>query len=202
MLARTVQRLAGDALTPAARAQRRRDALGREGRLAEDVVTLVEACARIWEDLAAKELPQDLTLAELRHLTDLLDDRELVVDGDRRPAPLTVSIAVAEPEHLGVVRALVPGGLDASSCDAYRYAVLQPRSGAPEPFLVALHRGDPVGSPWREADVVAVVLLAPTFLRYEQEMGAVNPLAVQALEDVVRADLAAVLETRDALGEA
>jgi hypothetical protein len=205
VLGRAAHRLSVDALTPGGREQRRRAALGREGRLAEDVLTLVEACGRIWEQLAAKGLPEDLTLTELRHLASLLDDRGPDA-GPRRDLPLAASIAVTEPGHLDVVRSLVPGGLGADSCDAYRYAALRPRSGPPEPFLVALSGVDPdrrpgIG-PGTGAEAVAVVLLAPTFLSYEQEMGAVNPLAVQALEDVVRSDLAAVLATRAALEQA
>lgn len=215
LLARAAQRLSPDAFSPAVREQRRRAALGREGRIAEDVVSLVEACGPVWEALAEKGLPQDLTLRQLRHLEHLLDD---LGPGERPRSrrALTVSLAVTEPGHVDVVRALVPGGGEALACDAYRYVVLRPPLGAAEPFLVALDRGvasdglgDGMGDGMGHAlgdglgdGVVAVVLLAPTFLRYEQEMGTVNPLAVQALEAVTRADLDAVLETRRALDEA
>ena len=93
---------------------------------------------------------------------------------------------------------MIPGELHPEVFNAYRYATLTPGSfGAPEPFIMALSDDESGVN-----EVVAAMLVASTFLRHEQEFGALEAADIRPLESMLQVDLEAVRETHRLLGEA
>ena len=180
-----------------ARERRRlhRHAIGAEGRIAEDVVKAVHVSEPIWSILAERGLPEDASTRELADIQRFLAGRR-TRPGDPIPH---VSIRTArDPLRLSVVRSVVPGAVDLDPIDGYRFATLtDPSIRFVEPFLVLLHE-----LPRGDNDVVASLHLGATFLRYEQQLGLVDPERVQTLATVVEEDLADIEKTHRALLEA
>jgi hypothetical protein len=79
---------------------------------------------------------------------------------------------------------------DEDRVDAYRYATLRTRAGPVEPFVIALRTRDA-----QHNDVVATMLVAATFLRHEEDLGAFTGADLEPLEDVLAKDLAGIAET-------
>lgn len=195
-LRRAAMRLTGDAPTPQQREQARRRELGVEGRLAEDVVRLVQECDAIWTMLAEQDLPEDLTLREFSTISQYVLGRPV---RPRGPRPLVdVSLAFDDPRNVLTLRRIIPSATPMPQITAYRYATLRSVTyGAIEPFIVGL-RSKPTG----ERDVVATMLVAATFLRHERQFGIFSTDDLEQLEVTVRLDLLETIRTRQLLGEA
>jgi hypothetical protein len=189
LLGKAAMRLSRESLTPAQREQVRRHDLGPEGRIAEDVVRLVDACVPIWSLLAEKGLPEDLTVRELNAIWECLLGR--TPGGWVEPNAVDVSLKFTRsPLHVTALRRVVPGMSDEDRVDAYRYATLRTRAGPVEPFVIALRTRDA-----QHNDVVATMLVAATFLRHEEDLGAFTGADLEPLEDVLAKDLAGIAET-------
>lgn len=177
------------------RYRQRRQAIGPEGRLAEDVVRAVRACQPIWELLQEKGISEDLSLGELDSIHEGLLGRS-VRTGD---AILDVSIKLAgDAFRARSVRAAIPAAADVEEFDAYRYATLtELQSGRVEPFIVALQTNSQLTN-----DVVSTMFVDSSFLRYEQEFGVIDTEAVALLSMIVLADLVDLRRTEAALRRA
>jgi hypothetical protein len=189
-LGKAAMRITRSALTPAQRQQLRRHEIGTEGRIAEDVVRVVDGCEPVWSLIASMGLPEDLTISELNEIWECLLGRR--PRGWSESNVLDVSLKFrGNPLHVAALSRVIPGTWPDVAFDAYRYATLTtPGTGAVEPFVLALKELDPPRN-----QVVATMLVAPTFLRHEEEIGVIDPADLEPLQDILGRDLAAVAET-------
>ena len=196
LIGKAALRLSGVALSPAEREQLRRHELGVEGRIAEDAVNAVQESVPVWAMLADKGMFEDLTKAELERIGEDLLGRP--VSGWEDVARIDVSVKFTDTSHIALLRRVIPGELHPEVFNAYRYATLTPGSfGPPEPFIMALSDDESGVN-----EVVAAMLVASTFLRHEQEFGALDAADIRPLESMLQADLEAVRETHRLLREA
>ncbi len=200
MLGKAALRLGREALTAGERERLRRRDLGVEGRVAEDVTRVVTACQPVWSLLAAKGLPQDLSVRELNTLWECLLGRR--TQGWAETSVVDVSILFTRsPLHVTALRRVIPGTDAPDAFDAYRYATLRTAdTHEVEPFVIAVQRRDPRDP--GDNDIAATMLVAPTFLRHEEELGVFSASDLGPLEDILTGDLAAVHETRAQLLDA
>lgn len=196
LIRKAAMRLSGDALTPDDLELLRRKDIGVQGRVSEDVIRAVSASEPIWALLAEKGLPEDLTVAEL-------DDISYALRGgpqgpDSMGSLVSASMRFTDPRNLAALRQIIPGGLEPYEVTGYRYACLiAPDFGSPEPFVVALGSHEPGRN-----SVTATMLVAATFLRYEQEFGVLSEDAAERLEVMIRLDLQEIIRTHRLLLEA
>lgn len=197
LLGKAALRLSREALTAAERARLRRADLGPCGRVAEDVVRVVVACGPIWDLLATKGLPEDLSVSELNAIWECLLGREPRGWGEANVLDVSIKFT-GSPLHIAALRRVIPGTTPQDAFDAYRYATLRTVDTHDiEPFLVALRERK-----GRDDDIVATMLVAPTFLRHEEELGVFDAEDLGPVEDVLVQDLAAVADTRAQLSAA
>jgi hypothetical protein len=196
LIRKAAMRLAGEALSPQDLELLRRRDLGVQGRVAEDVLRAVTESEPIWTLLVEKGLPEDLTISELNAISYSL--RGGRPDPASRGYPVSVSMLFTDPRNLLSLRQIIPGGLEPHQVTGYRYACLRaPDFGSPEPFVVALR-----SSRQGINSVSATMLVAATFLRYEQEFGALSEDAAERLEVMVRLDLQEIIRTHRLLLQA
>lgn len=196
LIRKAAMRIAGEALTPDDLELLRRRDIGVQGRVSEDVVRAVSESEPIWALLAEKGLPEDLTVEELDDISDAL--RGGAGEADSRMNPVSASMLFTDPRNVSTLRRIIPGGLEPYEVTGYRYACLTaPDFGSPEPFVVALRNYQP-----GKNSVTATMLVAATFLRYEQEFGVVSDDAAERLEVMVRLDLQEIVRTHRLLLEA
>jgi hypothetical protein len=196
LLGNAALRLSGVALSPAEREQLRRHELGVEGRIAEDAVNTVSASVPIWALLAEKSIFEDLTVTELNRIGEDLLGRP--VEGLEDVARIDVSVKFTDADHIVLLRRVIPGELHPEVFNAYRYATLTANNvSAPEPFIMAL---SDVGSGVN--DVVAAMLVDATFVRHEQDFGALEARDIRPLESMLQSDLDAIRETHRLLRDA
>ncbi len=196
LLGKAALRLSGVAPSPAEREQLRRHELGVEGRIAEDAVEAVLASVPVWAMLAEKGIFEDLTVTELNRIGEDLLGRP--VEGLEDVARIDVSVKFTDRSHIALLHRVIPGELHPEVFNAYRYATLTPGSvAAPEPFIMALSDDESGVN-----EVVAAMLVESTFLRHEQEFGALETADIRPLEAMLQDDLIAVRETHRLLPEA
>ena len=194
---RTVaRRLWGQALRPGEDERPRRHSIGAEGRAAEDVIRAVTESEPIWSLLAEKDLPADLTLRELDAISAAL--RGTSADQTSTDTVVSASLMFADPARMVMLQQVLPSELLPLEITGYRYATLTRRGDrACEPFIVALYSPAPGVN-----TVAASMLVAATFLRYEQELGVLSADAIGRLEILVGMDLTEIVRTRQLLLEA
>jgi hypothetical protein len=196
VLRKIAMRITGTAPTARELELVRRSAIGGEGRVAEDVLRAVAESEPIWPMLAQKDLPEDLTIRELGRISTAL--RCAPMGTSDTDAVVSASLMFTDRTHLLMLRRHIPGDLLPQETTGYRYVTLLARGGhMPEPFVVVLRR-EPSG----DNIVVATILVAATFLRYEQELGLLGEDAVERLETIVRTDLQEIVRTRQLLRDA
>lgn len=197
ILGKAALRLSREALTPAERERLRRRDLGAAGRVAEDVTRLVAACQPVWSLLAAKGLPEDLSVRDLNALWESLLGRRM--QGWAESSIVDVSILFTRsPLHVAALARVIPGTDGVDSFDAYRYATLRTADTHDvEPFVIAVRARDGAHN-----EIVATMLVAPTFLRHEEELGVFSAEDLGPLEDILTRDIAAVAETHAQLLDA
>lgn len=172
----------------------RRHQIGVEGRVADDVARAVRMCEPVWDLLAEKGLPEDISRTELAEVRDALIGR---------PSPTTtpphVSLRFHDDEvNLAAVRNLIPAMAAAADVDGYRYATWTDLdTGTVEPFVIALSQRR-IGV----HAVVATMFVGATFLRYEQELGAIRRDQLDRFARAVEADLKLIGSTHTALLDA
>lgn len=149
----------------------------------------VQGSVPVWALLADRGMFEDLTKAELDRTAEDLLGRPL--SGWEDVARIDVSVKFTKPAHIALLRRVIPGELHPEVFNAYRYATLTPGGlDAPEPFIMALSDDNSGVN-----DVIAAMLVAPTFLRHEQEFGALTAADMRPLERMLHSDLGAVRET-------
>jgi hypothetical protein len=195
LLGKASMRLSHQAPAADERERVRRDRLRIEGRIAEDVARAVHASEPIWELLVQKDLPEDLSVRELKEIRDWLLGRR---DQQTR-AVASVSIRFTDdPERVAALAAAFPGDFDTHQVTAYRYAtVVSEADGVEEPFIVALRAKDDGNN-----DVLATMLVADVFLRHEQEFGVLDQQKLETLATVIALDQRAIADTHRALAGA
>ena len=172
----------------------RRHQIGVEGRLAEDIARAVDICVPVWDLLAEKALFADISRPELVHIREALVGR--TSDSDPQPQ---VSLRFHDDEvNVAAVRNLIPAIASPHRVDGYRYATWEALdTGVVEPFLVALNqRATGIHT------VVATMFVGATFLRYEQQLGAIRRRQLDRLALAVSADIRLIVATRTALVDA
>ena len=190
------RRLKGHAPRPCDEERPRRHSIGAEGRAAEDVIRAVTESEPIWSLLAEKDLPADLTLRELDAISAAL--RGSPGGQSATDTVVSASLMFADPARLVMLQQIIPSDLLPLEITGYRYATLTRRGHrACEPFIVALHSHAPGIN-----KVAASMLVAATFLRYEQELGVLSADAIGRLEILVGKDLREIVRTRQLLLEA
>lgn len=195
LVRKAAMRLAGEALTPDDLEVLRRRDIGVQGRVAEDVTRAVFASDPIWALLAEKGLPEDLTVTELDAISYALRGGP---SAEGKRDPVSASMLFTDERNVSMLRRIIPGGLEPYEVTGYRYACLTaPDFGNPEPFVVALQSLEPGRN-----SVTATMLVAATFLRYEQEFGVLSEDAAERLEVMVRLDLQEIIRTHRLLLEA
>jgi hypothetical protein len=196
LLGKAAMKLTGEAPTAEDLELLRRQDIGVEGRIAEDVTRIVLASEPIWTMLAEKDLPEDLTVQELDEITECLRGRP--PESATGEPPVRVSLKFADPESVLAIRDAIPGELSSDDVNAYRYALLSGLGpAAPEPFIVALF-SQRTGS----NQVTASMLVAATFLRHEEEFGVVSAPDLDHVHVAVLADLHETIRTERLLHEA
>jgi hypothetical protein len=196
LIRKAAMRLAGDALTPEDLELLRRRDIGVQGRVAEDVLRAVSESEPVWALLAEKGLPEDLTVAELDAISHALRGGPIGPPGSGNP--VSVSMLFTDPRNVSALRQIIPGDLEPHEVTGYRYACLSaPDFRTPEPFVVALRSSQPGRN-----SVTATMLVAATFLRYEQEFGVLSADAAERLEVMVRLDLQEIIRTHRLLLQA
>lgn len=200
VLRKAALRLGREALSPAERERLRRRELGAGGRVAEDVTRVVIACQPVWSLLATNGLPQDLSVRGLNAISECLLGRS--TQGWAESSVVDVSILFSRsPLHVAALARVIPGTDSANAFDSYRYATLRTAdTHEVEPFVVAVRQRHP-GAPGDD-EIVATMLVAPTFLRHEEELGVFSAEDLGPLEDILAKDLAAVAETHVQLRDA
>ncbi len=189
---RAALKLAHQAPDRVERERVRRHRIGLEGRVAEDVVRAVTRSESVWDLVAEQGLPEDISRDELAGI------RASVLGRSTGTSPaLGVSLRFQSDEvSLAAVRNLIPG-LAPHAVDSYRYATwTEADTGVVEPFVVALRE--------REIsvhEVVATMFVGATFLRYEQELGAIRGRQLDRFARAVEADLELIASARTALLE-
>lgn len=192
---RAVLHLQHQAPRPQEREWLRRHTMGPEGRLEEDVIRVVAASQPVWDLIAEHGLPEDVNVRELDDIAAFIVGRR--PQTDRRLPQVSLRMA-GDPLRLAVVRSFVPGDLAPEEADAYRYATwADNRLAVTEPFLVLL-RGRRSGG----NEVVTCLHLGATFLRYEEELGALAADQLPTLAALVEADFDEVAKTHRALRDA
>jgi hypothetical protein len=193
---RTVaKRLTGQSFR-ASEEESRRQSIGAEGRAAQDVIRAVAESEPIWSLLAEKDLPADLTLRELDAIGAAL--RGSPAGQSATDTVVSASLMFADPARMIMLQQIIPSDPLPREITGYRYATLSRRGHrACEPFVVALHSYAPGVN-----TVVASMLVAATFLRYEQELGVLSADAVGRLEILVGMDLKEIVRTRQLLLDA
>lgn len=190
------RRLRGHALRPCDEERPRRHSIGAEGRAAEDVIRAVSESEPIWSLLAEKDLPADLTLPELDAISAAL--RGCPGGQTSTDTVVSASLMFADPARMVMLQQIIPSDLLPLEITGYRYATLTRRGHrACEPFIVALRSHAPGVN-----TVAASMLVAATFLRYEQELGVLSADAIGRLEILVGMDLMEIVRTRRLLLEA
>jgi hypothetical protein len=191
-LGRASLRLSHQAPDAEERERVRRHGLRIEGRIAEDVARAVHASQPIWELLAQKGLPEDLSVRELTDIRIWLLARIVPHATDVTSASIRFN---RNPPRVAALAATFPGDFAASEVTAYRYATVTSQAdGTEEPFIVALHElAD------GRNEVVATMLVAAVFLRHEQEFAALDELVLRTLASTVALDLQSIAETNRAL---
>jgi hypothetical protein len=188
--------LAREALDPDEVELLRRRDIGVHGRVSEDVLRAVTESDPIWTLLAEKQLPEDLSLAEMDAISHALRDGPN--DPGDKTAPVSASLLFTDPRNLVTLRQVIPGELEPHEVTGYRYAsVIARDGGTPEPFVVALRSRNPGLN-----SVVATTLVAATFLWHEQAFGNLAEDAAERLEVMVRLDLREIIRTHRLLLEA
>jgi hypothetical protein len=188
--------LAREALDPDEVELLRRRDIGVHGRVAEDVLRAVTESDPIWNLIAEKQFPEDLSLDELDAISHAL--RGGPNDPGDLGAPVNASLLFTDPRNLVTLRHIIPGDLEPHEVSGYRYASLRTRDGGtPEPFVVALRSRQPGSN-----SVSATMLVAATFLRHEQAFGIISEDAAERLEVMVRLDLREIIRTHQLLLEA
>ena len=196
VLRKIAMRITGTAPSALERELVRRSAIGGEGRVAEDVVRAVTESEPIWPMLAEKDLPEDLTVQELGRISTAL--RHAPTGTRTTDAVISASLMFADPTHVLLLQHCIAADLPSAEITGYRYVTLTARGGEmPEPFIVALRRQPSGGN-----RVVTAILVAATFLRYEQELGLLGEDAVERLEALVQSDLQAIVRTQQLLRDA
>jgi hypothetical protein len=196
VLRKATMRLLGQALSAAEKESLRRRAIGSEGRVAEDTIRAVTESEPIWPVLAERDLPEDLTVRELDAIAAAL--RGCPADRTGTDSIVGASLLFGDQARMLMLREIIPSDLLPPDVTGYRYATLMRRSSnTREPFIVTL-RSHGCG----ENTVAATVLVAATFLRFEQELGVLTEDAVRHLEVLVGMDLAEIVRTRRLLLEA
>jgi hypothetical protein len=195
LLGKASMRLSHQAPAAEDRERVRRDQLRIEGRIAEDVARAVHESEPIWELLVQKDLPEDLSVRELKEIRDWLLGRRDQQSG----AVASVSIRFTDnPRRVAALAAAFPGDFDTHQVTAYRYAtVVSEADGVEEPFIVALHAKDDGNN-----DVLATMLVADVFLRHEQEFGVLDQQKLETLATVIALDQRAIADTHRALAGA
>ena len=195
LMRKAAMRLAGEALSSEDLELLRRRDIGVEGRVAEDVLRAVSESEPVWALLAEKGLPEDLTVAELDAISHALRGGPV---GPSRSNPVSVSMLFTDSRNVSTLRRIIPGDLEPHEVTGYRYACLSaPDFSTPEPFVVALSSSQPGRN-----SVTATMLVAATFLRYEQEFGVLSEDAAERLEVMVRLDLQEIIRTHRLLLQA
>jgi hypothetical protein len=173
-----------------------RQSIGAEGRVAQDVIRAVVESEPIWSLLAEKDLPADLTLRELDAISAAL--RGSPAGQSATDTVVSASLMFADPARMIMLQQIIPSDLLPLEITGYRYATLTRRGHRTcEPFVVALHNHAPAVN-----TVAASMLVAATFLRYEQELGVLSADAVGRLEILVGMDLKEIVRTRQLLLDA
>jgi hypothetical protein len=191
-LHRASLRLSHQAPDAVERERVRRHGLRIEGRIAEDVAEAVHASEPIWELLAQKGLPEDLSVRELNEIRNWLLGRRV----PHATSVTSVSIRFnLDPTRVETLAATFPGDFAASEVTAYRYAtVTSEQDNVEEPFIVALHEM----TDGRNV-VLATILVGAVFLRHEQEFGALDEGVLATLANTVALDLQSIADTNRAL---
>jgi hypothetical protein len=193
---RTVAKRLGGQSFRASEEESRRQSIGAEGRAAQDVIRAVTESEPIWSLLAEKDLPADLTLRELDAIAAAL--RGSPAGQSATDTVVSASLMFADPARMIMLEQIIPSDPLPREITGYRYATLARRGQrACEPFIVALHSHAPGVN-----TVVASMLVAATFLRYEQELGVLSADAVGRLEILVGMDLKEIVRTRQLLLDA
>ena len=197
LLGKAAMRLSGDAPSAQERERLRRQYIGVEGRISEDVVRIVIESEPIWTLLAEKDLPEDLTVQELDAISEWLRGRPS--GSGWVAAPVSTSLKFSDPDSIAAVRRAIPGEVSADDVTAYRYALFHPGPNTPEPFIVALQSpGGGLGP-----NVVAATMPAgATFLRHEQEFGVVSTADLDRVHAAVESDLRETIRAQQLLREA
>ena len=190
-LHRASLRLSHQAPDAVERERVRRHGLRIEARIAEDVAEAVHASAPIWELLAQKGLPEDLSVHELNEIRNWLPGRHVPHATSVTSVSIRFNLNSTRVEALA---ATFPGDFAASEVTAYRYATVTSEDGAEEPFIVALRQltdGRNI--------VLATMLMGAVFLRHEQEFGALDARVLGTVANTVALDLQTIADTHGAL---
>lgn len=177
-LGKLAMKVTGTAPDRSARELLRLQNLGPEGRIAEGILRIVGVSQEVTRIALEHDLLEDITEKEYEQIRRYLLGRE---PGLRETTWPFVSVLFdTDPVHTAAISNVLPDVRHAHATDAYRYAVLPEYT---EPFVIALHSKRSGGY-----GVSGILPAAPSFLRYEEELGVLDKSALARLDAVVQSD--------------